>query len=101
MTKTILHKIMNKLLDIDNNASFHDILAKPISMEQFPVEKDAFDKAFGTIVPAGRNSQVILGFTIHSRYNFGTLKSAVMPTLRHVNTFMRPHNSTTWESLDA
>jgi hypothetical protein len=24
-----------------------------------------------------------------------------MPTLRHVNTFMRPHNSTTWESLDA
>jgi hypothetical protein len=54
-------------------------------MEQFLVEKDAFDKAFGTIVPD----------------NFGTPKSAVMPTLRHVNTFMRPHNSTTWESLDA
>jgi hypothetical protein len=53
---SILQKSLNKLLDIDNNASFHDILAKPISMEQFPVEKDAFVKAFGTIVPAGRNS---------------------------------------------
>jgi hypothetical protein len=24
-----------------------------------------------------------------------------MPTLRHVNTFMRPHHSTSWSSLDA
>jgi hypothetical protein len=98
---SIMHKIMNKIRDIDNNAICHDILDKPVSMEHFPVEKEAFDTAFGTIVPDGRNSQVIVGLTIHSTMNFGSIKSALMPTLRHVNTFMRPHHSTSWSSLDA
>jgi hypothetical protein len=98
---SIMHKIMNKIRGIDNNAIFHDILDKPVSLEQFPVDKDAFDTAFGTIVPDRRNSQVIVGLTIHSTMNFGSIKSSLMPTLRHVNTFMRPHHSTSWTSLDA
>jgi hypothetical protein len=72
---SIMHKIMNKIRDIDNNAIFHDILDKPVSLEQFPVEKDAFDTAFGTIVPDRRNSQVIVSLTIHSTMNFGSIRS--------------------------
>jgi hypothetical protein len=98
---SIMHKIMNKILDADCTAIFHDILGQPVSMENFPVDKTAFDTAFGTIVPEGRNSQVIVGFTIHSKMKFGTVKNAIMPTLRNMNTFMRPHHSTSWTSLDA
>jgi hypothetical protein len=101
MIPSILHKIMNKIRDIDHTAIYHDILGQPVSLEQFPVDKDAFDIAFGTIVPEGRNSQVIVGLTIHSTKTFGTIKNAIMPTLRHMNTFMRPHHSTSWKNLDA
>jgi hypothetical protein len=78
----ILHKIMNKIRDIDHTAIYHDILGQPVSLEQFLVDKDAFDTAFGTIVPKGRNSQVIVGLTIHSTKTFGTIKNAIMPTLK-------------------
>ena len=98
---SIMHKIMNNIRDIDNKATFHDILGKTVSMEQFPVDKDVFDAAFGTIVPEGRNAQVILGLTIHSKLTFGSIKAALMPTLLHLNTYMRPHHSTSWSSLDA
>jgi hypothetical protein len=98
---SIMHKIMNKIRDTDCTAIFHDILGKPVSLESFPVEKQAFDSAFGTIVPEGRNSQVIVGFTILSKMTFGSIKNAIMPALRHMNTFMRPHHSTSWTSLDA
>jgi hypothetical protein len=98
---SIMHKIMNKIRDIDNQATFHDILGKPVSMENFPVDKDVFDAAFGTIVPEGRNAQVILGLTINTTMTFGSIKAALMPTLQYLNTFMRPHHSTTWSSLDA
>jgi hypothetical protein len=98
---SIMHKIMNKIRDIDSQATFHDILGKPVSMENFPVDKDVFDAAFGTIVPEGRNAQVILGLTINTTMTFGSIKAALMPTLQYLNTFMRPHHSTTWSSLDA
>jgi hypothetical protein len=75
---SIMHKIMNKIRDIDNKATFHDILGKTVSMEQFPVDKDVFDAAFGTIVPEGRNAQVILGLTIHSKLTFGSIKATLM-----------------------
>jgi hypothetical protein len=39
---------------------------------------------------------VIVGFTILSKMAFGS-----MPALRRMNTFMRPHHSTSWTSLDA
>jgi hypothetical protein len=67
---SILHKIMNKIRDTDQTATFHDILGQPVSLEKFPVDKDAFDTAFGTIVPEGKNSQVIVGLTIHSKMTF-------------------------------
>jgi hypothetical protein len=98
---SILHKIMNKIRDTDQTATFHDILGQPVSLEKFPVDKDAFDTAFGTIVPEGKNSQVIVGLTIHSKMTFGPIKTAIMPTLRHLNTFIRPHHSTSWKNLDA
>jgi hypothetical protein len=98
---SILHKIMNKIIDADCTSIFHDILGKTISMENFPVDKTAFDAAFGTIVTDGRNSQVIVGFTINSTMKFGTVKNAILPTLRNMNTYMRPHHSLTWKSLDA
>jgi hypothetical protein len=98
---SILHKIMNKIRDTDCTAIFYDILDKPVSLESFPVNKATFDAAFGTIVPEGRNSQVIVGFTIHSTMTIGTIKNSIMPTLCNMNTFMRPHHSTTWTSLDA
>jgi hypothetical protein len=78
---SILHEIMNKIRDIDCTAIFHDILNKPVSLESFPVDKTAFDAAFGTIVPEGRNSQVIVGFTIHSTKTFGTIKNSIMCTM--------------------
>jgi hypothetical protein len=71
---SIMHKIMNKICDIDSQATFHDILRKPVSMENFPVDKDVFDAAFGTIVPEGRNAQVILGLTINTTMTFGPSK---------------------------
>jgi hypothetical protein len=71
---SILHKIMNKIRDIDQIAIYHDILGQPVSLEQFPVDKDTFDTAFGTFVPEGRNSQVIVGLTIHLTKTFGTIK---------------------------
>jgi hypothetical protein len=59
---SILHKIMNQIRDTDHTAIFHNILGQPVSMENlFPVDKDAFDAAFGTIIPEGRKSQVIVG----------------------------------------
>jgi hypothetical protein len=36
---SIMHKIMNKLRDHDNNTIFHDIEDNIISMENFAVEK--------------------------------------------------------------
>jgi hypothetical protein len=81
---------MNKIRDTDHTAIFYDILGQPVSLEQFPVDKDAFDITFGTIVPEGRNSQVIVGLTIHSTKTFGTIKHAIMPTLHHMNTFSAP-----------
>jgi hypothetical protein len=48
---SIIHKIMNKTRDTDCTVIFHNILGKLISLESFPVEKSAFDSAFGTIVP--------------------------------------------------
>jgi hypothetical protein len=99
---SILHKSMNKICDTDCTAIFHAILNKPVSLESFPVDKAAFGAAFGTIVPKGRNSRVIVGFTIHSMKTFGTIKNSIMPTLHNMNTFMlRPHHSTSWTSLDA
>jgi hypothetical protein len=98
---SILHKIMNKIRDTDCTAILHDILDKPVSLESFPVNKATFDAEFGTIVPEGRNSQVIVDFTIHSIMTIGTIKNSIMPTLRKMNTFMRPNHSTTWTSLDA
>jgi hypothetical protein len=95
---SILHKIMNKIRDIDQTTIYHDILGHPVSLEQFSVDKDAFDTAFGTIVPEGRNSQVIVGLTIHSTKTFGTIKNAIMPTLRYMNTFTRPHHTTSWKT---
>jgi hypothetical protein len=74
---SILHEIMNKIRDTDRTAIFHDILGQPVSMENFPVDKDTFDAAFGTIVPEGQNSQVIVGLTIHSTMTFGTIKNAI------------------------
>jgi hypothetical protein len=62
---SIMHKIMNKIRDHDNKAMFNDIGNNIISMEDFPVDKETFDKAFGTIVPKGRNPQVIVGLTIN------------------------------------
>jgi hypothetical protein len=92
---------MNKIRDIDNNAIFNDIGGNVVSMENFPVDKDVFDKAFGTIVPNDRNPQVILGLTINSTINFSPLKSALLPPILHnMNVFMRPHHSTSWKSLD-
>jgi hypothetical protein len=98
---SILHKLMNKIRDIDNNTIFNDIEGNVVSMENFPVDKDVFDKAFGTVVPNGRNPQVILGLTINSTINFSPLKSALLPVLHNMNVFMRPHHSTSWKSLDA
>jgi hypothetical protein len=98
---SIMHKIMNKICDAECTAIFHDILGQPVSLESFPVEKTAFDSAFGIIVPEGRNLQVIVGFTIFSKMTFGSIKNATMPALRHMNTFMRPHHNTLWTSLDA
>jgi hypothetical protein len=77
-----MHRIMNKIRDHGNNAIFHDIENNIISMEDFPVEKESFDKAFGTIVPKGRNLQVIVGLTIDSKLLFGSIKSALLPLLR-------------------
>jgi hypothetical protein len=91
---SIVHRIMN-------TAIFHDILGQPVSLDSFPVEKTAFDSEFGTIVPKGCNSQVIVGFTILSKMTFGSIKNAIMPALRHMNTFMCPHHSTSWTSLNA
>jgi hypothetical protein len=98
---SIMHKIMNKLRDHDNAVIFHDIEDNIISMENFPVEKTAFDKAFGTIVPKGRNLRVIVGLTIKSKLLFGTIKTTLLPLLRLQNVYMRPHLSTSWKSLDA
>jgi hypothetical protein len=92
---------MNKIRNTDCTAIFHDILKKPVSLESFPVDEATFDAAFGTIVPKGRNSQVIVGFTIHSMKTFGTIKNSIMLTLHNMNTFMRPHHITFWTSLDA
>jgi hypothetical protein len=94
-------QIMNKIRDIDNNVIFNDIKGNVISMENFPVDKDVFDKAFGTIIPNGRNPQVILGLTINSIVNFSPLKTGLLPILRNMNVFMRLHHSTSWKSLDA
>jgi hypothetical protein len=44
---------------------------------------------------------VIVGFTILSKMTFGSIKNTIMPALRHMNTFMRPHHSTSWTSLGA
>jgi hypothetical protein len=98
---SILHKIMNKIRDIDNNATFNDVKGKVVSMENFPVDKDVFDKAFGTIVPNSRNPQVILGLTINLTLIFSPLKSALLLILHNMNIFLRPHHSTSWKSLDA
>jgi hypothetical protein len=98
---SIMHKIMNKIRDHSNNAIFHDIENNIISMEDFPVEKETFDKVFGTIVPKGRNLQVIVGLTINSKLLFGYIKSALLPLRRLQNVYMRPHLSTSWKSLDA
>jgi hypothetical protein len=77
---SILHKIMNKIRDTDCTAIFHDILDNPVSLVSFPVNKAIVDAAFGTIVPERRNSQVIVGFTIHSTMTIGTIKNSIMPT---------------------
>jgi hypothetical protein len=98
---SIMHKIMNKLRDHDNKATFNDIENKIISMEAFPVDKDKFDKAFGTIIPKGRNPQVLVGLTINSALLFGAIKTALLPVLRNQRVYMRPHLSTSWKSLDA
>jgi hypothetical protein len=98
---SIMHKIMNKIRDHDNKAMFNDIENKIISMEDFPVDKETFDKAFGTIVPKGCNPQVIAGLTINSALLFGSIKSALLPVLRLLHVYMRPHLSTSWKSLDA
>jgi hypothetical protein len=70
-------------------------------MKEFPVDKETFDKAFRTIVPKGRNPQVIVGLTINSALLFGSIKSALLPLLRLQHVYMRPHLSTSWKSLDA
>jgi hypothetical protein len=98
---SIMHKIMNKIRDHDNNTIFHDIENNIISMEDFPVKKESFDKAFGTIAPKGRNLQIIIGLTINSRLLFRSIKSVLLPLLRLQNVYMRPHLSTSWKSLDA
>jgi hypothetical protein len=69
-------------------------------MEDFPVNKETFDKAFGTIVPKGHNLQVIVGLTSNSKLLFGSIKSALLPLLRLQNVYMHPHSSTSWKSLD-
>jgi hypothetical protein len=98
---SIMHKIMNKIRDHDNNAISNDIESNSISMEAFPVNKETIDKAFGIIVPKGCNLQVIVGLTINSKLIFGSIESALLPLLRLQNVYMRPHLSTSWKSLDA
>jgi hypothetical protein len=70
-------------------------------MEEYPADKNTFDKAFGTVVPKGRNPQVVVGLTINSALLFGSIKSALLPLLRLQHVYMRPHLSTSWKSLDA
>jgi hypothetical protein len=101
LISSILHKIMNKIRNIDNNVTFNDIEGKVVSVKNFPVDKDVFDKAFGTIIRNGRNPQVIFGLTINSTLLFSPLKYALLPTLHNMNVFLRWHHSTSWKSLDA
>jgi hypothetical protein len=75
---SILHKIMKKIRDTDCTAIFHDTLDKPVSLESCLVDKATFDAAFGTIIPEGRNSHVIVGFTIHSTMTIGTIKMSLL-----------------------
>jgi hypothetical protein len=85
---------------VDNKTVFTDVMNKPFTLETFPSDKAKFDASFGTVIKEGRTTKVILGFTITSATTFGKLKQAIMPVLQRCSTFMRPHLSTSWKSLD-
>jgi hypothetical protein len=96
----IVHKILNAIQNLDTKAVFVDIGGKPISLQTFPSDRAQFDTSFGTVIKDGRSTQIILGFTVKSVQNFGTIKHSIMPILQRCNTFLRPHLSTSWEHLD-
>jgi hypothetical protein len=91
---------LNSIRDYDNKAVFTDVICQPFTLETFPADKAKFDTSFGTVIKEGRNTQVIVGFTVKSMNTFGKIKQAIMPVLQRCNTFLRPHLSTTWEHLD-
>jgi hypothetical protein len=92
---SIMHKIMNKIRDHDNKAIFNDIENKIISMEEFPVDKEIFDKAFATIVPKKTqppshrwiHHQLCTSFRI---YQVGTSPPAPAPACIHAPPIKAP-----------
>jgi hypothetical protein len=95
-----VHKILTSIRAVDDKTVFTDVMNKPFTLETFPSDKAKFDASFGTVIKEGRTTKVILGFTITSATTFGKLKQAIMPVLQRCSTFMRPHLSTSWKSLD-
>jgi hypothetical protein len=68
------HKVLNAMRDFDKTAQFRDTNNKIISLENFPSDKEAFNTAFKTSERAGRNPQVMVGFTLQSAKTFPTSK---------------------------
>jgi hypothetical protein len=98
--RATVHKILTSIRAVDHKMMFTEVTNKPFTLETFPSDKAKFDASFSTVIKDGRSTKVILGFTITSATPFGKLKQAIMPVLQRCSTFMRPHLSTSWKSLN-
>jgi hypothetical protein len=94
------HKVLNAMRDFDKTAHFRDTNNKIVSLENVPSNKEAFDTTSKTSERAGRNPQVMVGFTLQSARTFSHIKKVIFNKLVGLSAFLRPHLMNMWNSID-
>lgn len=87
----LLQKLLSKLVGDSPGMLFYTADDIKIDIEDFPKEKKAFDRLFGTTVTEERNQRIVVGFEIRTEIPFRKIKTAAWNFLTANHIFMKKH----------
>jgi hypothetical protein len=87
----ILQRLLTKLVGENAGILFYAADKNKIDIEDFPKEKEAFDRTFGTTVTKERNQRIVVGFEIRSTLPFRKIKTSVWNFLQENDIFLKKH----------
>jgi hypothetical protein len=87
----VLQRLLVKIVGENADVLFYTADKTKIDIEDFPKEKHAFDRTFGTTVTKERNQRIVVGFEIRSTIPFRKIKTSVWSYLQDNAIFLKKH----------